>query len=150
MSVTEISYRPASMEDAPVIFSLCKTLIDTYEDVSAIDYDKVISWVEQKICKNISSYNCVMLKNQKVGFYCLSRGEREAELDDLYILPEYRGKGIGSKVLFDCIAQTKTPIFLYVFRKNTGAIQLYNRMGFYISEEVSATRLIMRREVDNP
>lgn len=149
MSVTEISYTPASEEDAPVIFSMCKTLIDSYEDISAIDYNKVLSWVEQKIYKNINNYSCVMLGNQKTGYYCLSLGEREAELDDLYILPEYRGKGIGTKVLSDCIALAKTPIFLYVFRKNTGAIQLYNRMGFCVSEEVGTTRLIMRREVDN-
>ena len=69
----------------------------------------------------------------------------ETELDDLYVLPTFRGKGIGTEILSYCISQMNTPIFLYVFRKNTGAIKLYERMGFLMAEEVDDTRLIMRR-----
>lgn len=144
-----LTYQNASAEDAPVIFSMCKSLIDTYEDISQIDYDKVIKWVQQKIDKNICHYICVMLDDEKVGYFHLQQEAEEAELDDLYILPKHRGKGIGTKVLSYCIDRTETPIFLYVFRKNTGAIRLYTRMGFSVSEEVGNTRLIMRRKVDN-
>ena len=140
-----LSYVPATEEDIDVIFSMCKELIDTYEDVTQIDYEKVISWVERKISSHIREYTCVMLGTEKVGYFRLIPGKYETELDDFYILPEYRGKGIGTKVLSRCIAQTKMPIFLYVFRKNTGSIQLYSRMGFCVSEQVSDTRLIMRR-----
>ena len=149
MSVTELAYQKASAEDAPVIFSLCKTLIDTYEDCASIDYDHVIKWVEQKISKHIEAYTCVMLNGKKVGYFHLEQSAGEAQLDDLYILPEYRGKGIGTTVISHCIEKTKTPIFLYVFKKNVGAIQLYRRMGFVVSQEVGNTRLIMLREVDN-
>lgn len=149
MSVTRLSYQKASAEDAPVIFSLCKALIDEYEDLSQIDYDKVLKWVEKKIVDHIGDYTCVMSSDEKVGYFHLEQGKYEAELDDLYILPPYQGKGVGTKVLADCIARTDTPIFLYVFRKNTGAIRLYRRMGFTVSQEVGSTRLIMRRGVDN-
>jgi ribosomal protein S18 acetylase RimI-like enzyme len=90
-----------------------------------------------------------MLGKEKVGYFNLKKGTEEAELDDFYVLPEYRGKGIGTKVLSYCISQTNTPIFLYVFRKNTDAIRLYTRFGFSVSEEIGNTRLIMRRGIDN-
>lgn len=148
MSVTELTYEKASAQDAPVIFFMCKTLIDTYEDLTAIDYDKVLKWVEQKISGHISDYSCIMQNGKKIGYFHLDQTGEEAELDDLYILPEYRGNGIGTKVISYCIEKANGPIFLYVFRKNTGAIQLYHRMGFVVSQEVGKTRLIMRREVD--
>lgn len=140
-----LSYVPATREDADVIFSMCKQLIDSYEDVETIDYEKVIAWVRKKIDDNIGKYTCVTQNGEKVGYFSLQPGREEAELDDLYVLPEYRGKGIGTEVLSYCISRVKTPVFLYVFRKNTGAIKLYERMGFSVAEEVGTTRLIMRR-----
>ena len=69
------------------------------------------------------------------------------ELDDFYILPQFRGRGIGTAVLEKCIRESSLPIFLYVFTRNTGALNLYQRMGFRIAEQISSTRSIMRREV---
>lgn len=67
------------------------------------------------------------------------------ELSDLYILPEWQGKGIGTAVLAHCIAQTNLPISLFVFIRNTGAFRLYTRMGFSIHQQ-AGTRYRMRRE----
>lgn len=152
MTVTELklSYDSANQEDIPVIFAMAKDLIDTYEDISAIDYDKVISWVLNKICKNISDYQCIFLEGTKVGYYRLCKENGETELDDFYILPSFQRKGIGTAVLKHCIATINTPMFLYVFRKNLDAIKLYCRNGFFVAEEVGKTRFILRREVDRP
>ena len=74
----------------------------------------------------------------------MSEGENEVELDDLYILDEYRERGIGGSILKKCIDMTDKNIFFYVFKKNTRAIALYERIGFEISERVGDTRYIMR------
>ena len=42
------------------------------------------------------------------------------ELSDLYILPKWQGKGMGTAILAHCIAQTNLPISLFVFIRNTG------------------------------
>jgi len=152
MFVTDISitYDTAAADDIPVIFALAKDLIDTYEDIGSIDYDSVTGWVLNKISRNIADYRCIIVNGIKAGYYCLSQEVGQTELDDFYILPEFRGQGIGSAVLSHCIAQTATPLFLYVFKLNQKAIKLYSRMGFSVSEEVGNTRYIMRREVDRP
>ena len=142
----ELTYAAAKKEDAPVIFELCKNLIDAYEDLTSIDYESVLQWVEKKIATNISAYTCVYRDTQKVGYYSLTCSENGWELDDFYVLEQYRGCGIGTKILEKCLQDAKGPVFLYVFRKNLGAIRLYERHGFSVKEQVGKTRLIMRRE----
>ena len=136
------AYIPATQRDIPVIFSQAKALIDAYEDVSAIDYDRVLAWLEKKIAENISSYTCLVQDGKICAYYRLCD---DGELDDLYVLPEFQGKGIGSHILRKCIDGSDTPLYLYVFSRNTRAIALYERFGFCICERVSNTRYIMRR-----
>lgn len=136
-------YRKAENEDIPVIFAQAKNLIDTYEDISSIEYDKVLSWMERKIAAQIENYTCVWLDDEKCAYYCLSE---DGELDDLYVLPPFRGRGIGTAILKRCIDDSKAPLWLYVFKRNVGAVKLYRRLGFECREEVGKTRQIMRRE----
>ena len=139
----ELSFSPATEADVEILFSLCKKLIDDYEDLASIDYEIVLAWVKRKITKNIGSYTRVLWANQVVGYFCLDKDS--GELDDLYILPEFQGRGIGSAVVQHCIQESEKPLWLYVFKKNTRAIALYARMGFTVQEEVSQTRCIMRK-----
>ena len=138
-----ITYCPALPEDADVLYGLCKQLIDDYEDTASIEYDKVLAWVKGKIERTIGAYTRVLADGSLAGWYCLDKDS--GELDDFYILPAFRGKGIGTRVLETCIAESEKPVWLYVFRKNVRAIALYRRMGFTIREEVGTTRYIMER-----
>ena len=64
------------------------------------------------------------------------------ELDDLYVLPAFRDRGVGTAVLRRCLACGK-PVFFYVFTQNTRAVALYEREGFRKIETVSPTRCLM-------
>lgn len=50
------------------------------------------------------------------------------------LLPEYRGKGIGNKLLVDVLAQAKKfgleKVELNVYSSNTAAVALYKKHGF--------------------
>lgn len=142
----ELSFAPASVEDVQLIFAQCKELVDAYEDTASIPYEKVLSWLEEKIRQNIAEYVRISNKGETVGFYRLSCTDEETELDDFYILPAFRGQGIGSAVLKKCILEANTPMFLYVFKRNEGAIRLYKRFGFAPAQDVSETRMILRKK----
>lgn len=142
----ELRFESAETEDIRRIFSLSKALIDQYEDVDSIDYEKVLQWVGQKIENEIDSYTRICSRGETVGYYRLHEENGETELDDFYVLPPFRGKGIGTAVLKKCICETKTPMFLYVFKNNVGAIRLYERMGFVRTKDVGKTRMILRRD----
>ena len=142
----ELTCKPAEQSDVQIIFDLSRDLIDRYEDVASIDYDRVLNWMHRKIRDNIGQYICVFADGRKAAYYRFCRNGQMMELDDLYILPQYRGRGIGTAVVERCCAETALPVMLYVFAQNTGALGLYQRLGFTITEQVSATRCILRRE----
>lgn len=133
---------PATTEDVEIIFDLTKELVEKYEDASSVDIPKVLEWLRKKIVKKIEEYRVIYYKDCKVGYYCVREENGEIELDDFYILEEYRNQGIGSSVLTYLTNKHKA-MFLYVFTKNTGAISLYKRYGFRIREKVGSTRAIM-------
>ena len=159
----QLTYEPARPEDAPVIFGFAKELIEAYETDPKLDLDMALAWTKRKIEKRIGEYTRVLRDGQTVAYYrfvpdgeytrVLCDGAAAAyyrfapdgermELDDLYVLPEYRGRGIGTAVLRLCLAQGK-PVYLYVFTGNVRAVALYEREGFRKAEDVSPSRMIM-------
>ena len=138
-----LQYQPAEEEDIPAIYSQVKSLIDQYEDCDSIDYEKVMAWVHRKISSNISQYRRVIADGEKCAYYHLCD---DGELDDLYVLPTFRGQGIGSEILRKCMKESSKPLYLYVFSRNIRAISLYEKFGFSLRETVGKTRLILERK----
>ena len=142
-----ITYDKATNADIEPIYQLCKQLIDDYENVKKIDYDKVLQWVHKKIENSIDEYTVVSVDNKKAGYYHFYKNEDwEYELDDLYIFSEYQNQGIGSEIIKKCCYLIDEPVQLYVFIKNQRAVSLYKRHGFEIIETLNNSRYIMRRD----
>ena len=139
-----MTYSPATPADADTIFTLCKGLIDQYEDTSAIDYNRVLAWVQRKIGENISEYRRILLDGVHVGYFRLTPHKDGWELDDLYIFPEFQHRGVGTAVIRDCC--TRGSVTLYVFMRNYGALALYRRLGFREVAAAGQTRLILRKD----
>ena len=144
----ELTYTQASAADAEAIFALCKKLIDDYEDPALIDYEKVLAWVRRKIDTCIAEYTCVFLEGEKVAYYRFHPEDGMMEMDDLYVLPGFRGRGIGTAILKKCLRDTDLPVMLFVFTRNTGAFRLYERMGFAVTKHYGHTRCAMVRQPD--
>lgn len=143
----KLSYKKSTARDAEQLFTLCKQLIDKYEDIDSIDYDKVLLWVRRKLARSIGEYTTVYADGNLAGYYHFFINEDgEPELDDLYILPEYQSRGIGSEIIKKCISLADAPITFYVFKRNQRAISLYRRLGFEVTETVSDTRYIMKNK----
>ena len=138
-----ILFESARMEDIPVIYSQAKALVDAYEDVSSIDYEKVLNWMERKIERHIEEYQCIVKDGERCAYWRLCQ---DGELDDFYVLPGFQGQGIGSCIMKKCIEESEGPIWLYVFSRNIRAISFYQRFGFLVREKVGNTRLIMEQK----
>lgn len=140
-----ITYEKATPDDIERIYRLCKQLIDDYENVDSLDYDRVLKWVRRKIEGSIDEYTAVYIADKKAGYFHFFENEYGAyELDDLYIFPEYQNQGIGSSVILKCCTAVNAPVILYVFIKNERAISLYRRLGFKIIQTVNGSRYIMQ------
>lgn len=145
-----LAYTPAQESDIDVLFALNKALIDRYEDRAAIDYEKVLGWVRRKLQTQIGEYRRVTVGGETAGYYHFHEAGGKMELDDLYILSPWQGRGLGTAVIGKCCAEARTPVFLYVFQANRRAVALYERQGFRITREAGGTRYIMEREPGGP
>ncbi|MBC2399599.1 GNAT family N-acetyltransferase [Clostridium tetanomorphum] len=77
----------------------------------------------------------VLLDDEAVGFfYVRFGGQNVAWLEDLFILEEYRGRGIGKyamQKLDELMVEKKVVVmFVDVIPRNTSAIKLYKECGF--------------------
>ena len=135
------TYEPARPEDAPVIFGFARELIERYETDPDLDLNMALDWTRRKIEKRIGEYTRVLLDGAVAGFFRFVPDGERMELDDLYVLPAFQNRGIGTAVLRRCLSQGK-PVYFYVFTGNARAVALYEREGFRKTEDVSPTRMI--------
>ena len=144
-----LTFQTAQQDDLDIIYTFAQELIDLYEDKGQIDPVKIMAWIHQKIETHLQEYICVFADGKKAGYYhFFQHDDHRMELDDLYVFPSYRGRGIGTAVIQKCCAETSQPVLLYVFLKNTRALALYQKLGFQIqcqTSQVSNTRLILQK-----
>ena len=82
-----------------------------------------------------------------VGFLSTSTNSDTFNVDQIYILPEYQGKGIGAACMKRIIADAnlaQKPVILQVLKINTRATAFYQRLGFTIVDE-NSTHFQMKR-----
>jgi ribosomal protein S18 acetylase RimI-like enzyme len=139
-----LTYQPATPADIEPLFQWNRWLISTYETNESLDLDRVLRWVRRKLESSINSYTVILADGVKAGYYRFDRDEDGTyELDDLYLSPDYQGRGIGTEVIRSCLASVHEPVRLYVFIRNTRALSLYRRLGFEVAETVGDSRYIM-------
>ena len=99
----KLDFRPAQPEDIEPLFAFNRELIDAYEDKSLIDYGRVLAWVRRKLEQRLDEYTCVWAGGQKAGyFHFYPLDGKVMELDDLYLFPAFRGRGIGTEIIRAC------------------------------------------------
>ena len=71
---------------------------------------------------------------EKVGFVHIgSRGGEIDWLEDIFVMPEFQGQGIGSKaiqLIENLVRQYSESFYIEVAARNIRAIQLYKKIGF--------------------
>lgn len=89
----------------------------------------------------------VEVNRTAAGMIRVDEQETRVHVDQIYLLPEYQNRGIGSGLIRDvqCAArQQGLPVSLWVLRVNP-AQRLYERLGFRVVEETNA-RLRLQSE----
>lgn len=145
-----ITCSPAQEVDIEIIYTFCKELVEQYE-TDPIPMEKVLAWIHRKIENQLADYIMLFVDGKKAGCFHLSEDpDGRWELDDFYLFPEFRAKGVGTAVLRQITEEAdkeQKTLFLYVFRKNEGAVRLYERLGFEIKDKAGNSRWIMERKV---
>ena len=84
-----------------------------------------------------AEYLLVRRDGERIGRIAIDRTEDEIRIMDIALVPEHRGRGIGSQLIRDLLAEASfenTPVTLHVERRNRAA-GLYQRLGFRVIED---------------
>jgi GNAT superfamily N-acetyltransferase len=65
-----------------------------------------------------------------IGVLAVSRADSANWIDQMYIQPEYCGRGVGSQLMRAALSSLSRPIRLYTFQQNGRARRFYERFGF--------------------
>ena len=130
--------RFATPNDHDLIYALKAESVRPYvekiwgwdEDYQKKDFDGDFSRMEQ--------FNVIEVDGRFVGFVQYYFEYPYFEVVEIHLLPEYRGKGIGSQILRylqkACIAQDRK-IRIGCFKENYRAKHLYQKLGFMQTKE---------------
>lgn len=140
MSVS-IYFRSISCSDLPLLFEI-------YRQTRLHELDSIEWTTEQKhhflqmqfdaqrrhyekVYGN-DDFLLILLDNTAIGRLYIGHWKEEIRIIDISLLPQFRGAGIGTRILSDIIEQAKRQqkiVSIHV-EKNNLALRLYQRLGF--------------------
>ena len=142
----ELSIRTAREMDSEFVFTTKKEAFREYvEQVWGWDESLQRELHEARFASH--EFRIIGFRGTNVGFFAMSNTSEKVTLHQLFILPEYQGRGIGSacmtRIVNDAYMEQK-PVKLQVLNVNTRAITFYQRLGFKIVSD-DCTHVQMER-----
>ena len=101
------------------------------------------AWLENESRASVSkdaslgNIQIIEINGASIGTFQVVESEESIFIEQLYILPEYQNKGLGTRILMDLMAEARArslPIKLNVLQVNP-AKRLYIRHGFVVDDE---------------
>ena len=113
-----------------------------------IDYMVSGRYTPEKLSRYLDApdrwFRLLRVEGRPVGYcsYALAELPGEMKLEQLYLLGEMRGRGLGGKMMDEAEAAARAmgcaTLMLTVNRHNAEAIAVYEKRGFAVREEVAA------------
>ncbi len=145
-TVRQLSLRKAYASDSEFVFAVKEAAFREY-------VEQMWGWDDsyQRQLHNrrfaAQDFRIIQFRGVDVGFLAISHTSDTFKVNQLFIRPEYQGKGIGSacmtRIIDDANLEQK-PVVLQVLKVNTRGIAFYQRLGFTIAGE-SATHVQMEK-----
>ena len=92
-----------------------------------------------------AAYDVIEGEKSPIGRLYVDRREKEICILDIALLPEYRGKGVGTRLISEILAEAalaKKIVTIHVERNNP-ALRLYQRFGF---TEIDSNEIYLHME----
>ena len=84
-----------------------------------------------------ATFDVIVVDGEPAGRLYVYRGDSDIRIVDIALLPEYRGRGLGSALMRDLLAEADADgksVTIHVERMNP-ALRLYGRLGFSVAED---------------
>ena len=150
-----VALRPVRAGDRALLLRVYSST--RQEELAAVDWtpEQKDAFVEQQFAAQDAyyrehypnaSFDVVVWAGHDAGRLYVDRWAREIRIMDIAVLPEHRGRGIGSELLARLIDESATagkPLSIHVERMNP-ALGWYERLGFRMTEERGVYLLLER------
>lgn len=114
------------------------TIFEYAKDLDKEEVEKINNYVNKTISNQIFEYKNIVLNNIIVGSFLITKNENGLLLDEIFIEEQYRNKGIGTSIIKDVVSKSNSNVYLWVYKDNIKAFNLYNKIGFNIKEETDS------------
>lgn len=153
----DVALRPSTPEDRDFLAAVYAST--RAEELATVPFsaDERAAFLEQQFTAQTlhyerhyfdTSFDVVLVDGAAAGRLIVGRWADQVRVVDVSLLPEFRGRGVGSRLLTDVIAEGDglgLPVSIYVERFNP-AQRLYRRLGFALAQEDPAgVHLFMER-----
>ena len=124
------------------------TIFDYAKDLDKNEIERINNYVNETIPKQIDEYKNIVLNNIIVGSFLITKNENGLLLDEIFIEEQYRNKGIGTSIIKDVVSKSNNNVYLWVYKDNIKAVNLYNKIGFNIKEKTDSRYYMEYKVVD--
>ena len=124
------------------------TIFEYAKDLDKKEVEKINNYVNKTISNQIFEYKNIVLNNIIVGSFLITKNENGLLLDEIFIEEQYRNKGLGTSIIKDVVSKSNNNVYLWVYKDNIKAVNLYNRIGFNIKEETDSRYYMEYKVVD--
>jgi ribosomal protein S18 acetylase RimI-like enzyme len=121
------------------------TIFDYAKNISDEEREDILSYVNRFTEKFLKDYKIISKNNIKCGVFLIRDYEDGVLLDEIYLIPEYRNLGIGSNIIKSEIIK-HNKVYLWVYKENSKAVDLYKRLGFYVYEDKGERFLMLYKK----
>lgn len=129
----------ASIKDIERIKKYKLNIIFEYaKDLDKEEVEKINNYVNKTISKQIFEYKNIILNNIIVGSFLITKNKDGLLLDEIFLEEQYRNKGIGTIIIKDVVSKANNNVYLWVYKDNIKAVNLYKKLGFLIKEETDS------------
>ena len=125
------------------------TIFEYAKDLDKEEVEKINNYVNKTISNQIFEYKNIVLNNIIVGSFLITKNENSLLLDEIFIEEQYRNKGIGTSIIKDVVSKSNSNVYLWVYKDNIKAFNLYNKIGFNIKEETDSRYYMEYKVVEN-
>ena len=125
------------------------TIFEYAKDLDNEEVEKINNYVNKTISNQIFEYKNIVLNNIIVGSFLITKNENGLLLDEIFIEEQYRNKGIGTSIIKDVVSKSNSNVYLWVYKDNIKAFNLYNKIGFNIKEETDSRYYMEYKVVEN-
>ena len=115
-----------------------KTIVEYAKNLSEEEMTKIDNYICESVSAFIKEYKNIIYNKKIIGSILVRKIDGGLLLDEIFIDKEYRNKGIGSLIIKNYVLDNDYNIYLWVYKDNIKAFNLYKKSGFKIKEETDS------------